>query len=124
MGEAKFDSMLQFGVTVIILGPEFASAYQGAILELQEIPEMAEVIDPPLMVLDLSRIEYFGSAFIAFLIMISKKVRARPGGRFAVSGLTTFAEMALHTSKVDEVLTVFESTTDAVEALAKTRENA
>lgn len=107
---------VQDSVTVVRLGSEFSSLYEGDLKTLSALPGLADTITPPLMVLDLSHTSYFGSAFIGFVITISNHLRAR-SGRLAVSGLSAFGRMAMQTTRADALMDLFETVDQAVAAL-------
>lgn len=106
----------QAGVTVVRLGPDFSSLYEGDLGTLAALPGLADTAEPALMVLDLSHTKYFGSAFIGFAITLANRLRAR-GGRFAISGLSSFGRMALQTTRSDLLLELFDSVDLAVAGL-------
>src|SRR5579864_7030000 len=76
------DVAVDNGVTVIGLGPAFQivdeqildSGLGGTLIEI------AEEADPPLVVLDLSHTQFFGSSFIEILFRLWTRLQARPGG--------------------------------------------
>jgi anti-sigma B factor antagonist len=103
-------------VTIVRLDPDFASVYEGELKELAGILDLTVSIEPARLVLDLSGTQYFGSAFIGFLIAVSSRMNARPGGRFAIGGASGFARVALASTKSDQLIEVFDSVNEAVAA--------
>lgn len=118
MTENGFDQSKVHQVTVIRLGTEFQSIYENQLPLLNEVQELAQNVTPARMVVELSAVEYFGSAFIGFLIELSKSIRSRDAGAFAVSEPTAFGQMALSTTKTHEIFPVFKSTEEAITSLA------
>ena len=106
---------------MVSLGEEYSSIYENQLGELAGILDLAESVAPPWLVLDLTGTSYFGSAFIGFLISISNRIRARAGGRLAITGLSPFSRMALQTTKTDQLLELFDSQSEAVASLCAAR---
>lgn len=113
----KIDIATEEGVTIVRLGPEYSSLYEGVLSELKHLIELAETVMPPRLVLDLGNTKYFGSAFIGFAVTLASRLRAREGGRFALSSLTPFARMALQTTRSDLLLELYDSSEAAVAAM-------
>ena len=113
--DARFQTSVQDGVTVVRLGEEYSSLYENSLTELAELKTLSESADPPHVVLDLPHTKYFGSAFIGFLMTLSKSLAER-SGRLAVSSPTSFARMALESTKSDLLLDLFDSADEAVAA--------
>lgn len=112
----KFAIEKRAGITVVRLDPEYASVYEGELPELAGILDLAVSVAPARLVLDLSGTQYFGSAFIGFLMAVSMRLNCRPGGRFGISGASGFAQVALATTKSDQLIENFESVGRAVAA--------
>jgi anti-anti-sigma factor len=73
----------------------------------------------PLVVLDLSRLRYFGSTFLESLICMWKRLSARPGGRMSLCGLTANCRDVLGFTHLDRIWSVFESREEAIHSLRK-----
>lgn len=96
------------GVTIITLSSHFESLYENLLPELAALLDLADSIDPPRMLLDLSATKYFGSAFIGFLISLSSRLSERTG-RFGLANVAPFCRMALETTKSNLLLELFET---------------
>lgn len=70
----------------------------------------------PLIVVDLSRVRYFGSMFLALLIRCWKLVMAR-GGSMVLSGLDDRSRELLRVTSLDIVWPIYDSKREAIEAL-------
>lgn len=116
--DTNFDISTLDGVTVVRLGPEYSSLYEGVLSELKPLTTLAETVIPPRLILDLSHTKFFGSAFIGFLMTLSNRLRARDGGRFAISGLASFGRMALEKTGTTAILELFDDASAAIEALS------
>jgi len=110
------------GVTVIGLGPAFHVVDEhvldgglgGTLMEI------ADEADPPLVVLDLSHTTFFGSSFIEILFRLWTQLQARPGGNFAICGLTPHCLDVLKITHLDTLWRLFPNRGEAVSALAAT----
>ena len=109
----------QDGVTILSLGPDFENLDERGLNDLKEvILEVANQAAPPLVVLDLSNTNFFGSAFIEILFRAWNRLNAREGGKFCISGLTHYCREVLEVTHLDRLWTLFDSTDQAVAALS------
>lgn len=79
--------------------------------------ECARWIDQgqPLMVFDLSRLDYVSSAGLSSLLAAAKRVQSR-GGRFAVAGLAGLVKEVFTISGFDTILATFPDVESAQQA--------
>jgi anti-sigma B factor antagonist len=118
---AKTPSITQEeGVTIISLGEEFESLND---LELENLKgallDAAVQAEPPLVVLDLSRLRFFGSSFIEALFRAWSQLHTRPGGRMSLCGLTGYCREVVEVTHLDQLWSVFETRDDAVRGLRR-----
>jgi anti-sigma B factor antagonist len=107
-------------VTVITLGPEHEHLDDAELQNLKGVLlNTAVEADFPLVVLDLSRLGYFGSSFIEALICVWKHLNARPGGRMSLCGLTANCREVVGITHLDQLWSVFETREEAVRSLRK-----
>jgi len=108
------------GVTVIVLGPEHENLDDAELENLKGVLlNTAVEADHPLVVLDLSRLAYFGSSFIEALICVWNHLNARPGGRMSLCGLTANCREVVRITHLDQLWSVFETREEAVRSLRK-----
>jgi anti-sigma B factor antagonist len=108
------------GVTVITLGPEYENLQETELETLKgTLLEAAEQADPPLIVLDLSHLRFFGSALIEALFRAWNHLKARPGGRLSLCGLTSYCREVVEITHLDQLWSIFETRAEAVGALKK-----
>jgi anti-sigma B factor antagonist len=108
------------GITVIALGPEYQNLNDAELENLKDVLlSTAAEADLPLMVLDLSRLRYFGSSFIEALICVWNQLNARPGGRMSLCGLTANCREVVGITHLDQLWSVFETREEAVRSLRK-----
>jgi anti-anti-sigma factor len=70
----------------------------------------------PLIVFDLSHVDYFGSMFVALLIRCWKLALSQ-GGTMALSGVNERTRDQLRVTYLDTVLPIYQSRREAIEAL-------
>jgi len=110
----------ELGVTVIAIGPEYENLTDAELESLKSgLLSTAVEADPPLVVLDLSRMRYFGSSFIEALIRVWNHLNARPGGRMSLCGLTSNCREVVGLTHLDQLWSVFETREEAVRSLRK-----
>lgn len=71
----------------------------------------------PQIVVDLSRLDYFGSAFLGLLIRCWKLATLR-GGAMVLSGVSNRAKDLLHITSLDMVWPLYGDVREAIDALA------
>ena len=104
-------------VTVITATPaleklSFRLEEQAAEMILEPIKKQ----ENPLILFDLSRVNYFGSMFLALLIRTWKLASAR-GGSMAISGVTERTRELLRVTSLDIVWPIYDTRHEAIEAL-------
>ena len=105
-------------VTLITATPaleslEFGLEKQVADLVMEPIRRQDE---PPLLIFDLSRVDYFGSMFLALLLRCWKLTLAR-GGMMVLAGVSERARELLRLTSLDTVWPLYASRLEAMEAL-------
>ena len=104
-------------LTVISATPALESIAMG--LEEQAADLIFEPLRrdrEPLLVFDLSQVDYFGSVFLGIMLRCWKLVQAK-GGTMALAGVSSRAKELLHITSLDFVWPIYSSRREAVEAL-------
>ncbi len=116
---AKLPSVTsEAGVTIVTLGPEYENLEDTELETLKGVMlEVAEQADPPVVVLDLSHLRFFGSALIEALFRAWNHLKARPGGRLSLCGLTSYCREVVEITHLDQLWSIFETREDAISAL-------
>lgn len=70
----------------------------------------------PLVVFDLSQVNYFGSVFLALLLRCHKLVKSK-GGEIVLSGATSMARELLQLTSLDTLWAIYDTREDALEAV-------
>lgn len=117
MTEKSYAVTVTSGVTVITLGPRFASAFEATLAQLTELPDLAEYVELPTMMIDLRAVEYCGSAFVGFQRKLACTLPNRARGRFAVCNPNSFAKMVLTTTTSEVLFSIFDTIDDGIATL-------
>lgn len=109
---------IENGVTLVVLGPGHESVDEHLLdAGLREaLLKIGETANPPRVVLDLSQTTFFGSSFIEILFRIWNRLQERPGGAFAIAGLTSYCQEVLKIAHLDSLWRLFP---DRASALAE-----
>jgi len=109
----------QNDTTVIELGSAYDSLDDTALDELGGLLlTKAATVDPPCIVLDLSRTGFIGSVFIEILVRAWKRLTER-GGAFALCGVQPFCDEVIRTTRLDTLWESFPNREQAVKALRR-----
>jgi anti-sigma B factor antagonist len=104
-------------VTVITANPALERLAFGLEEQVAElILEPLQRQENPLILFDLSQVDYFGSMFLALLIRSWKMALSR-GGTMALSGVTERTRELLRVTSLDIVWPIYENRLEAMEAL-------
>lgn len=85
----------------------------------QDLLRLVEQERVPVIALDMSRTEYFGSTFIEILFRVWSRA-SKAGGQLALCCLQPFCEEVLMTARLDDLWPTFRTVGDAVHSLSKT----
>jgi len=104
------------GVTVIELGSGFESVDERALDTglRTSLLETAEAADPPVVLLDLSHTTFFGSSFIEIMFRLWNRLNAKPGGNFAICGLTSYCLEVLKITHLDTLWRLYATRDEAI----------
>jgi anti-sigma B factor antagonist len=110
------------GVTVVTLGPEYENLEETELETLKvALLDVAERAEPPVVVLDLSHLRFFGSALIEALFRAWNHLKTRPGGRLALCGLSGYCREVVEITHLDQLWSIFETRADATRSLKQAR---
>ena len=85
---------------------------QAAQIVLKPIDEQ----ETPMVVFDLSQVDYFGSVFLALLLRCHKHVKSR-GGELVLCGASKMAKELLRIKALDTIWAIYDAEHDALAAL-------
>jgi anti-anti-sigma factor len=112
----------QQSVTVVGFDAGPLSLHEASIDELREPMLNAARAEPPLLVVDLTHVEFFGSSFIELLFRMWKRIQHR-AGQFALCGLSPYCEEVLSVTNLDKLWPNYPTREQAVAALSGPRQN-
>jgi anti-anti-sigma regulatory factor len=118
----KPEIMTEQGVTIVCPGPDYDSIYESSLRQFDGILDLAKTVDPPKLILDLAHTDYFGSAFLAFLIRVSNRLSVQRKGRFGICHLSKFCRAVITAAKMDKLFDLYETRSDALAAFTKSEE--
>lgn len=103
----------QDGVAVLDFGPDKHSLDETKLQKVQESVLEASNVDPPLLVVDMSNVDFFGSSFIEVLYRVWSRLQAR-GGHLALSGLSPYCREVIEVTKLDQLWMLYDTVDEAV----------
>lgn len=103
----------QDGVAVLDFGPDQQSLDETTLQSVQDGILDASNVDPPLLVVDLSHVDFFGSSFIEILYRVWSRLHAR-GGHFALCGLSPYCREVIEVTNLNTLWPVYDSVDEAV----------
>lgn len=105
------------GITVVAPGPDYDSIFEISLPDFDEVLELAESIEVPLIILDLAYTQYFGSAFLSFIVRLSNGLTVQRNGRLAICQLSKFCHAVITAAKMDTLFEVYDSREEALVAM-------
>lgn len=107
------------GVTIITFSKEAEILDESKLDQMRDrMLEAAQEAVPPLVVLDMSPVNFFGSSFIEMMFRLGKLVESRQG-KFALCGLTMYCLEVITITQVDKYLKVVPTRAEAIAAITE-----
>src|SRR5690606_20311886 len=103
----------QDGVAVLDFGPGKQSLDETTLQAVQDGILAASNVDPPLLVVDLSGVDFFGSSFIELLYRVWSRLHNR-GGQFALCGLSPYCREVIEVTNLNTLWPLYASVDEAV----------
>ncbi|MBI1311215.1 STAS domain-containing protein [bacterium] len=80
MNVSDLEVIDQDGVTVVVLGAEYDNLEESVLERAStHLLDIAKTAEPPLIVIDMGRTRFFGSAFLGTLFRVWRRLTARNG---------------------------------------------
>jgi anti-sigma B factor antagonist len=112
-----FQVRRQGELAIIVPSPEVEQLPENLISPAAEMVLAPFKNDPPAhMIVDLSGVRYFGSAFITFLLRCHLLVKKR-GSELVLAGVNDGIRELLHTTALDTLWALYETRQEAIDAL-------
>ena len=105
-------------ITVVAPGPAYEHIYENMLGAFEGLIQVAEEVEPPLLLVDLANTRHVGSAFLGFLLRLSGRVTERTSGRFGVCCATPFCHTVIKTTRMDTIWELFDTRDEAVASLS------
>ncbi len=105
-------------IAVIIPSPEVESMHEAVIQQAAQMVLAPLRQDPPAgLVIDLTKVNYFGSVFISFLLRCHMLVKQH-GSEVVLAGSSERIRELLHLTALDTLWALYDTRAEALEALA------
>jgi len=105
-------------IAVITPSPEVEKMPENLMDQAAQMVLAPLKTDPPAgLIFDLSRVDYVGSVFLSFLLRCHKRVKEH-GSEVVVAGASPRARELLHLTALDTLWALYDTRTEAVEALS------
>ncbi|QDU81293.1 Putative anti-sigma factor antagonist BtrV [Polystyrenella longa] len=112
-----FNVSHQDDITILSVKERFRSLDELHIYEMStQLIDLARNMEPPLLVIDLSGVTYFGSSFLEILFRVWHQLRKREG-ELVLCSLQEHCEEVIRISNLDQLWKQFPDLLDAVEYL-------
>jgi anti-anti-sigma factor len=117
MATSDLEIVEQDGVTVVALGEEYDNL-EELVLERAStrLLEIARSADRPVLLIDMARTKFFGSAFLGTLFRVWRRLSAR-NGRMAVCCATGVVAEVLDVTQANRLWTQYATREAAIEDL-------
>jgi anti-anti-sigma factor len=118
-GNALTQVLRDGAVTVIEFGPK-CKLLEEAMLDTisQEVLPAAQAATPPLVVIDLTQTEFFGSGFIEVLFRVWNRIQQKQGGKMSLCGLQPYCREVIEVTHLDKLWPLHATRSEAVADLA------
>ena len=112
----------QDGLTVVHFGAEYGSLQFDLLQQLRKhLEQLADDIDPPVLVLDFWNTDYFGAAFIGVLLHCYARIKRR-GGQFALCRLQSHLIEEIEATNLHRLWPIYATRDRGITALAAKNE--
>ncbi|MBS0205426.1 MAG: STAS domain-containing protein [Planctomycetes bacterium] len=112
-------------VTVVVFGPGQRHLDEVGLEAIgNQLIAVAQDANPPLLVLDLTVTEFFGSSFIEILFRVWKRLNSRadgnaPAAKFAICGLQEHCREVMEVTHLDKLWPLYATRAEAVAGIGK-----
>ncbi|MEZ5944745.1 MAG: STAS domain-containing protein [Planctomycetaceae bacterium] len=102
---AKTSPLVKFvdGSFEIVLGPDFSHLYEHDLDDLRMILLLAESVEPPQLIVDMSQVKFIGSAVIGMFVTASKSLASR-GGTISLLNPNQLCQTAISLARLNSIL--------------------
>jgi anti-anti-sigma factor len=107
----------QGALTVVHFGAEYRSSHVGLLQQLRKhLEQLADDIDPPVLMLDLGNTDYSGAGFIGVLLHCYARIKRRDG-QFAVCRLQSHLVEQIEVTNLHRLWPIYATRIQGIGAL-------
>lgn len=106
----------QDGVAVLDFGPDPHSLDETTLQSVHDGVLAAANVEPPLLVVDLSHVDFFGSSFIELLYRVWSRLNNRDG-HFALAGLSPYCREVIEVTNLHRLWALYDTVDEAVSGI-------
>jgi len=118
IGHQSFGIERHGDIAIIIPSPEVEKMNESLMDQAAQMVLAPLKADPPSgLIFDLSRVDYFGSVFLSFMLRCHKRVKEH-GCEVYVAGASKKARELLHLTALDTLWPLYDNRSQALAALA------
>ena len=119
--DTKTQVIQEDGVTVVAMGQEYENIDETVIDEVRDfLLNVSGSADPPRLLIDLSKVEFFGSSFIELLFRVWHRMKAKDGGAFGICGLNPYCREVLEVTHLNQLWEIYGTREEALKAMGNT----
>ncbi len=105
-------------VVIVVFGTPLQQIEEVNVTEVgQKLVEITDRLTQPLLVLDMTATEFFGSSFIEVLFRVWKQLSLNPAAQLAIVGLQPYCREVLKVTHLDTLWQIFDTQEEASKAL-------
>ena len=106
----KTQVIKQNGVTVVVFGKEYENIDETVIDEVRDfLLNVSSDADPPRLLIDLSKVEFFGSSFIELVFRVWHRMKAKDGGVFGLCCLNPYCREVLEVTHLNQLWKIYQT---------------
>lgn len=101
--------------TILVFGNDLAQIDETNVSDLcGQMIAIADKLPNPLLILDMSNVQFFGSSFIDALFRVWKKMTTMPNAHLGIAGLQPYCRDVLKVTRLDTLWQIFDTRESAL----------
>jgi anti-sigma B factor antagonist len=110
-----FDVAHEAGITIAIFRQSFSQLDEMTIEVVnRKLGELVSSLQPPILILDMSEVDFFGSSFIESVFRAWKRLQSRPGAKFALCHLKPYCREVLEVTHLNQLWLICDTREEAI----------
>ncbi len=99
-----FDVTTVSGITFAVFRPNFSQIDEPHVdLVNRKLLDLVTTLEPPVLVIEMTHVDFFGSSFIEAMFRAWKRLQGRTGAKFALCGLKPYCREVLEVTHLDKL---------------------